>query len=113
MKSGQLVAPGIPEAAEGDVMNGLVGTYGKTWYTWQVDRDDKVPLGIPQLMMAFTADGQVDPRLLAERDRESGVDSREKKRSRAGLAVPPVQPGADAWQGGVGIELRAGTVRMR
>ena len=49
VKSGQLIAPRISEAAEMELMGHLVGTYGKTWYTWQVDRGDKVPLGIPRL----------------------------------------------------------------
>jgi hypothetical protein len=112
VKSGQLIAPGIPAGAEREVMQGLVGTYGKTWYTWQADRGDKVPLGIPQLMMAFTADGQVAPRLLADRDREYGIASEEKRKDRAGIVAPAVQSGADAWQGGEAIELRAAAVKM-
>ena len=112
VKSGQLIAPGIPEAAERQVMQGLVGTYGKTWYTWQTDRDDRVPLGIPQLMMAFTADGQVDPRLLADRDRDYGTVSEEERKARAGIIAPAVGPGADAWQGGEAIQLRATVVKM-
>src|SRR5207253_1902054 len=58
VKSGVLTAPDMPDAAEKDLVKALIGTYGKTWHTWQVDRGDKLPLGIPQLMMAFTADGQ-------------------------------------------------------
>ena len=55
--SGQLVAPRVPGVAEKEVMKKLVSTYGKTWHTWQIDRGDKLPLGVPQLMMGFTADG--------------------------------------------------------
>src|SRR4029077_18667597 len=58
VKSGELIAPDMSEAAEKDLMKVLIGTYGKTWHFWQVDRGDKLPLGIPQLMMGFTADGQ-------------------------------------------------------
>lgn len=98
VKSGQLIAPGIPQAAETEVMKGLIGTYGKTWYTWQVDRSDKVPLGIPHLMMAFTADGQVHPQLLAERDAEYRISSKEKRKSRVDIVSPTILAGADAWQ---------------
>jgi len=98
VKSGQLTAPGIPATAEMELMKGFVGTYGKTWYTWPVDCSDEVPLGVPGLMMAFTADGQASPKLLADRDREYGISSEEKKRSRAGIVAPAIQPGADAWQ---------------
>ncbi len=113
VKSGQLTAPGIPDAAEMEVMKGFVGTYGKTWYTWQVDRDDKVPLGIPQLMMAFTADGQANPELLADRNREYGISSEEKKTSRAAIVAPAIQPGADEWQQGGAIQLQTKTVEMK
>ena len=113
VKSGQLLAPRISGAAEMEVMNSLVGTYGKTWYTWQVDRGDKVPLGIPQLMMAFTADGQAHPQLLAECDAEYGISSEEKGRSRADIVSPTIQPGADAWQQGEAIQLQTKTVAMK
>lgn len=68
--SGQLVAPGIPEVAETELMKKLVTTYGKTWHTWQVDRGDKLPLGLPKLMMGFTADGQGNPEMVMARDKE-------------------------------------------
>jgi hypothetical protein len=113
VKSGQLIAPGVPEAAETEVMKGLIGTYGKTWYTWQVDRSDKVPLGIPQLMMAFTADGQVHPQLLAKRDAEYGISSEEKRKSRLNILSPTIQAGADAWQQGEATELQTKTVAMK
>src|SRR3954463_13145674 len=64
VKSGELVAPGIPEIAEHELMEKLVNTYGKTWHTWHTDLDKALPLGVPQLMMGFTADGQVDPAMV-------------------------------------------------
>jgi hypothetical protein len=57
VKSGTLAAPGIPDLAEHAYFSDLVTTYGKTFHTWQYDRDD-FPYGIPQLMMGFTQDGQ-------------------------------------------------------
>src|SRR5438034_1056311 len=45
VKSGVLTAPGMADAAEKDLMKALIGTYGKTWHMWQVDRGDKLPLG--------------------------------------------------------------------
>lgn len=59
VKSGILTAPGVPEMAEHAYFNDLVSTYGKTFHTWQYDRDD-FPHGIPQLMMGLTDDGQAD-----------------------------------------------------
>ncbi|MDN5914516.1 MAG: OBAP family protein [Pseudonocardia sp.] len=53
VKSGMLVAPGIPDIAEKAYFADLVTTYGKTFHTWQYDRDD-FPYGVPQLMMALT-----------------------------------------------------------
>jgi hypothetical protein len=34
-------------------------TYGKIIHFWQVDRGDVVPLGLPQIMMALTREGQL------------------------------------------------------
>lgn len=113
VKSGQLIAPRIPESAEAEVMEALVGTYGKTWYTWQVDRGDRVPLGIPQLMMAFTADGQAHPQLLAERDAEYGISSDEKRKSRTDIVSPSIETGADAWQQGDATQLQIKTITMK
>jgi hypothetical protein len=105
VKSGQLVAPGLPQAAERELMEKLVRTYGKTWHTWHTDLDKDLPYGVPQLMMGFTADGQADPAMVAARDARLGVDSQQRRRDRAGIEAPPVQPGADAWQQGNAIQL--------
>ncbi|MFK7608251.1 MULTISPECIES: OBAP family protein [unclassified Pseudomonas] len=100
VKSGQLVAPGIPEVAEHALMEKLVHTYGKTWHTWHSDLNKDLPLGVPQLMMGFTADGQADPQMIADRDRRFGIDSAQKKKARADIPTPAVAPGADAWSQG-------------
>lgn len=113
VKSGQLIAPGIPATAELGVMQGLVGTYGKTWYTWPLERGDQVPLGIPELMMSFTADGQAHPTLLAARDAEYGVSSEAAGKRRASIASPAIQPGADDWQRGEAIQLQSNSVPMK
>jgi hypothetical protein len=110
VSSGELIAPGLPEAAEHAALADIAATYGKTWHCWQVDRDDQLPLGIPQLMMGFTADGQIDPALLAERDRRFGIDSAAKRRDRADIRPPPVEPGANSWQTGTAPQLRRAAV---
>ena len=98
--SGQLVAPGMPAAAERQLMADFSRTYGKTWYLWQVDRGDTLPLGLPKLMMGFTADGQADPALVAARDKDDAVDSAAVKAGRADLPAHAIAPGADAWSHG-------------
>jgi len=76
-----------------------VTTYGKTFHTWQYDRED-FPYGIPQLMMAFTEDGQADEALIRERDRRLGVSTPQKRQDRAGIPSPEVAAGANAWERG-------------
>jgi hypothetical protein len=100
VKSGQLVAPGIPEQAEKELMKKLVGTYGKTWHTWHTDLDKQLPLGVPQLMMGFTGEGQANAAMVAERDKRMGIDSAERKKDRADIPAPPVNPAANGWQHG-------------
>ncbi|HET9448200.1 MAG TPA: DUF1264 domain-containing protein, partial [Steroidobacteraceae bacterium] len=100
-----LIAPGIPQAAEHALMTKLVRTYGKTWHTWHTDSGERLPLGVPQLMMGFTADGQSDAAMVQSRDRRFGVDSQTKKSDRADIAAPAIDPGADAWQRGTPIQI--------
>jgi hypothetical protein len=109
VKSGTLIAPGIPQVAEHELMEKLVSTYGKTWHTWHTDDPAKtLPLGHPMLMMGFTADGQLRPELTAARDDRFRVSTADKRRNRADIQAPPVQPGADAWQHGEALQLSVG-----
>ena len=103
--SGELVMPGIPGLAEREVMEKLSTTYGKTWHTWQVDRGDQLPLGPPRLMMAFLRDGQLDPRLVEDRDRRLEVSTAAKRQERAYIRPPEPVPGADAWQDGETVQV--------
>jgi hypothetical protein len=105
VKSGQLIAPGIPEVAEHELMEKLVGTYGKTIHTWHTDQQRALPIGIPQIMMGFTADGQIDAGMVAARDKRFGISSAEKKNDRADIVAPAIAAGADAWQKGQVIQL--------
>jgi len=105
VKSGQLVAPGIPEAAEHALMEKLIHTYGKTWHTWHTDLDKVLPLGVPQLMMGFTADDQADPAMVEARNQRFGIDGEKKRLSRADIAAPAIVKGADAWQEGKTVQI--------
>ena len=105
VKSGQLIAPGIPDVAEHELMEKLIGTYGKTFHTWHTDRQATLPLGGPKLMMGFTEDGQIDARLAQARDERFKVRSEDKRRQRADIPAPPIDPGANAWQRGRVIQL--------
>jgi hypothetical protein len=98
VKSGQLIAPGIPDAAEHELMERLIHTYGKTWHTWHTDLAKELPLGVPQLMMGFTGDGQADPTMIRARDQRFGVDSAKKKMDRQDIVPPRIDPDADGWQ---------------
>ncbi len=111
--SGLLVMPGIPEAVETVAMRMLANTYGKTWHTWQIDRGDTLPLGIPRLMMGFTREGQIDPQVVAARDRDQGVSMEEKRRARAGIPVPTPAAGANSWESGQTPQLAVETVPVR
>ncbi len=110
VRSGQLIAPGIPQIAEHEFMEKLAGTYGKTWHTWHTTENLALPIGAPMLMMGFTADGQASEEMVAERDRRFHVSSAEKRKNRADIAYPRIDPSADAWQKGdvAQLELKFG-----
>jgi hypothetical protein len=105
--SGTLVMPGIPAPVEHTAIATLVSTYGKTWHTWQVDKDSTLPTGIPQLMMGFTEDGQLKAELLQTRDRDLGIKTAVVRKAREDLASTAPQPdaGADAWKDGNAQQL--------
>ena len=95
VKSGVLVAPGIPDLAEHAYFEDLITTYGKTFHTWQYDRDD-FPYGAPQLTTALTGDGQADETLIGELDLRLGVSTSHKRQTRMDIPTPDVAPGAKA-----------------
>jgi hypothetical protein len=101
IKSGELIAPGLPRAAEHELMEKLVSTYGKTIHTWHTDQNRTLPVGSPMLMMGFTADGQLDGRLLADRDKRLKVETGKRKENRADILSPKIEEGANAWQKGI------------
>jgi hypothetical protein len=100
VKSGTLIAPGIPEVAEHELMEKLVSTYGKIIHTWHTDQDRNLPVGAPQVMMGFTKEGQLKPELLQARDKRFNVSSAEKKKNREDIPMPNVDPMANAWEKG-------------
>jgi hypothetical protein len=106
VRSGSLIAPGIPQLAERELMTKIAATYGKTWHTWHTDRQHQLPLGSPMLMMGFTADGQADAQMIAERDRRFDISSAEVRQRRADIPYPAIDPDADAWSKGLVMQLR-------
>jgi uncharacterized protein DUF1264 len=93
--SGQLVAPGLPEAAEHALMSKKVNSYGKTWHVWKTDDKgkpaDKLPLGMPHLAWSFSHDGEITPGMIETRDQRMGINSAKKREQRADL-VPQGHP---------------------
>jgi hypothetical protein len=105
VQSGQLIAPGIPEVAEEELMQQIAGTYGKTWHTWHTEDKQALPTGVPMLMMGFTRDGQLDEARVRDRDQRFDVSSSRKRSGRKGLNYPIVDTDADAWQKGIALQL--------
>ena len=95
---------GVPasvwEAAETEEMKEVVELYGKVYHLWKVDRGDVLPLGEPELMTSFSAEGQVDLEgLVRERDEGLGVDTGRKREVRRGIEEVEVHGDADAaWK---------------
>ncbi|CAI5998524.1 unnamed protein product [Closterium sp. NIES-65] len=108
VKSGLLIMPGMPAVAELPVMSKLVKTFGKTWHFWQFDRGDTLPLGVPQLMGAFFADGQLKPELPKAVEQRYGVQLEERRQLRADLTGPElaVDRLAQQFKRGMGYETQ-------
>ena len=102
--SGQLVAPGIPEAAEKSLMKSKINSYGKTWHTWRTGGHDMpgdaYPLGAAMLAWSFSRDGEILPGLTEARDEKLGTDTEESRKARQDLVeLAKPQHGVDALKG--------------
>ena len=55
--SGELVMPGLPEAAEKQALKDKINSYGKTWHVWNTgapgQAGDRLPLGPAMLAWSF------------------------------------------------------------
>tara|TARA_R110002020_G_scaffold4441_3_gene19408 strand:- start:375 stop:1139 length:765 start_codon:yes stop_codon:yes gene_type:complete len=110
--SGQLVAPGLPDVANKELMESKMNSYGKTWHVWSTGNSegdgDKIPLGDPQLAWSFNRDGEAKPGLVENRDKEMDINSREKREERKDL-TPQAKPqeGVDFLKGKFSRETKS------
>jgi len=105
VKSGSFITPGLPNTLEKTILQDVTSTYGKTWILWQVDRGDVLPVGMPELMMVATKDGEWDPNLFLHRDKKKGYNSEERRKLASTLESPPVNSNADGWKKGLKISF--------
>ena len=94
---GGLIAPGMTPEDESKFMKMILTTWGKAWHTWP-DPATAVPTGEPMLIWSLMGDGQVDEKVLAERDKKFKVDTakvRETREKEFGLEAPKVSPPKD------------------
>jgi hypothetical protein len=102
--SGQLAAPGIPDAAEKALMRLKMNSYGKTWHVWNTGHEgepsDQLPLGPAVLAWSFNRDGEAMPELIERRDRRFGLNTAIIRRQRAELqSLARPQEGVDDLKG--------------
>jgi hypothetical protein len=94
---GALTAPSMSAEDELKFMKAVLKTWGKAWHTWP-DPKTAVPVGEPLLIWSAMGDGQLNEKLLAQRDREFKVDTaklRETRGKEIGLEAPNVPPPKD------------------
>lgn len=71
---GGLIAPNMPADDEKKFMSAILTTWGKAWHTWP-DTTTNVPVGEPLLIWSLMADGQADPKVVAQRDKDFKVET--------------------------------------
>ncbi|KAI4338875.1 hypothetical protein MLD38_023882 [Melastoma candidum] len=108
VKGGYLFMPGVPGPIERMDLEKVCKTYGKTIHFWQVDRGDNLPLGLPQIMMALTQDGQLYEGLAHDCEEKFGVSFKKEREKRVDFKGPRhgIHPLANASGKGVMTELR-------
>ena len=103
--SGHLVAPGLPEVAENELMQSKMNSYGKTWHVWNtghfgMNDADRMPFGEPQLAWSLNHDGEEKPGLIENMEKRVGVNVKETRAGRQDLVkLAKPQEGVNALQG--------------
>ncbi|XP_059457576.1 oil body-associated protein 1A-like [Corylus avellana] len=108
VKSGVLFMPGVPGPIERQDLEKVAKTYGKVFHFWQVDRGNNLPLGLPQVMMALTRDGQLHEDLLRGVEKRFGISINNERENRAHITGPThgIHPLANGGGKGLKTELR-------
>lgn len=110
--SGQLVAPGLPAAAEKELMRSKMNSYGKTWHVWNTGhhgmKGDRMPFGEAALAWSFNRDGEALPGLVEKMEEKLGIRVSEKREQRQDLAQrAKPQAGVNALKGKFKRETRS------
>lgn len=91
--SGMLCAPGLPTAAEQELLRKKMNSYGKTFHTWRArcwegnkPFLDTLPKGDAILAWSFNQDGQVKPELQNNRDAVMRINSDQKRIERENMS---------------------------
>ncbi|KAJ4955040.1 hypothetical protein NE237_011823 [Protea cynaroides] len=108
VKSGVLFLPEVPGPVQRQGLDKVCKTYGKTFHFWQVDRGDELPLGLPQLMMAFTKDHQLNTNLAQDVEKKFGVSFENERENRSYMTGPEhgIHPLANGGGKGLKTQLR-------
>ncbi|WCJ27280.1 hypothetical protein M5689_009039 [Euphorbia peplus] len=117
VKSGLLIHPRVPEMVAKPELENFAKSYGKFWCTWQLDRGDRLPLGVPSLMVSPQGVnlGMISPALIAKRDAKYNISTEAMIHSRVEIAEPEwLNPQADYWkQHGKGFALDIEPIEMK
>lgn len=108
VKSGVLFMPGVPGPIQRQDLDKVAKTYGKVIHFWQVDKGDDLPLGIPQVMMALTRDGQLYHSLKQDVENKYNVSFDKERENRKNMSGPMhgIHPLANAGGKGIKTVLR-------
>lgn len=108
VKSGVLFMPGVPGPVQRLDLEKVCKTYGKVFHFWQVDRGDTLPLGLPQVMMSLTRDGQIYEELARDCEKRYGMSFEKEREDRAYMTGPVhgIHPLANGGGKGVKTVLR-------
>ncbi|GLJ07600.1 hypothetical protein SUGI_0070600 [Cryptomeria japonica] len=106
VKSGVLFMPGIPGPIQRQGLEKVCKTYGKVFHFWQFDKGDTLPLGLPQLMMAFTVDGQLHEQLATDVQERYNYSFQEEREKRQYMSGPDygINPLGNSWTSGKGLK---------
>eukprot|EP00850_Spirogloea_muscicola_P019697 SM000197S05440 [mRNA] locus=s197:65384:66759:+ [translate_table: standard] len=115
VKAGIAFLPGVPTTVELKELDRYAKTYGKGWQLWQFDEGDPLPVGVPDLLMAFTHDGQLLPEVRKAYENKHNISVEGLKKARGHIEGPSggVDPLANSWETGKSIKVELKEVSLQ
>jgi hypothetical protein len=105
-KSGMCLIPMSTMGLEHAAMEKMSHFYAKTFHFWKIDKGHNLPMGAPELMMAFTSEDQIKQEIIDARLSISKTSIIDSKKDKVDITMPFIDDNADSWKTGKAMQIK-------